>query len=86
MSKTRNRQLRPLADRTTPHQQEKRALKIEARKMVAEILAHEIGINRGALRAFITLGFLARLRWLFTGTITPKSVEVRMPNPARHSS
>lgn len=39
-------QLQPLAKRLNPNEQQKRALKIEARKTVAEALAREIGVTR----------------------------------------
>ena len=39
-------QLEPLAKRLNPNQQQKRALKVEARRTVAESLAREIGITR----------------------------------------
>lgn len=45
--KTHEGQLRPLSKRLTPAKAEKRALKIEARRTVAELLARETGITRG---------------------------------------
>ncbi len=74
MSRTRNGQLKPLEERMSKHQQEKRATKIAARNTVAQALAVDAYQTRHMLRLFATMGFWARLGWLTYG---------RLPQPPK---
>lgn len=65
-------QLEPLSKRLSAHQQQKRAIKIGARRLVAEQLSRENAITRGFIAGFVQMGFWARLRWLFFGLPRPR--------------
>ncbi len=60
-------QFRPLEDRMSKGQLDKRAVKIEARRTVAQSLAREIGLTRAGIIGFVNMGFFSRLRWLLFG-------------------
>ena len=59
--------LDPLKKRTTPHWQMKRALKIEARRTIADVLNREQNTIQFMLASFFQRTFWGRLKWLFTG-------------------
>lgn len=62
--------LKPLKDRMTEHQAERRAQRIEARQTVAQQLGREHAITRGiVVTVFQVLqrGFWGRLKWIFLG-------------------
>ena len=68
--KTLNGQLCPLEDRMTEHQLEKRAVKIEARRAVAQQLGLEIAKAQGLARITLSVlqrGLFGRLKWLLFG-------------------
>lgn len=74
MSRIRNGQLKPLEERMSVHNQEKRAAKVAARQSVAQALAVDAYQTRALLRMFATMGFWARLGWILYG---------RLPQPPK---
>lgn len=66
--KTRgNGQLRPLRTRMSKHNKDKRGIKIEARKTVAQTLLVQNFQTRQMLLQFANLGFFRRLGWVLFG-------------------
>lgn len=67
LRKTVNGQLRPLKDRLTDAQKQRRALRGIQRHITKEQLAHHIAVNQVVTHQFLNRGFLGRLKWILRG-------------------
>ncbi len=62
-------QLLPINERLNAHQQEKREVKIWARRTIAEKLAMQQQLQGMTVMSFFTMTFIQKMLWVFLGRL-----------------